>query len=135
MKKQFLNVFILLLLTTSGKMFAGTGSEPGNRSETTEVSQQKRSVKGTVVDPYNEPVIGASVVEKGTTNGIITDFNDEFTLSVDEGAVLEISYLGYKTKTVTVGNNNVLQIVLEEDTQMIDEIVVTGFGLSQKKPH
>ncbi|MCD7932165.1 MAG: SusC/RagA family TonB-linked outer membrane protein [Tannerellaceae bacterium] len=133
MKKQFLNVFILLLLTTSGKMLAAAGPEPGSELETREVSQQKRSIRGTVVDPYNEPVIGASVVEKGTTNGIITDFNGEFTLSVSDGAVLEISYLGYKTKTVNVGNNNILQIVLEEDTQMIDEIVVTGFGLSQKK--
>ncbi|MCD8043569.1 MAG: TonB-dependent receptor [Tannerellaceae bacterium] len=114
-------------------MLASTGPEPGNKLETNQVSQQKRSIRGTIVDSYNEPVIGANVVEKGTTNGIITDFNGEFSLSVDDGAVLEISYLGYKTKTVTVGNNNILQIVLEEDTQMIDEIVVTGFGLSQKK--
>ncbi|MDD4116424.1 MAG: SusC/RagA family TonB-linked outer membrane protein, partial [Massilibacteroides sp.] len=94
--------------------------------------QQKKIIKGTVVDTYGELVIGANIVEKGTTNGTITDINGTFSLSVADKAVLIVSYIGYLPQQVTVTGDN-LNIALKEDTQTLDEVVVTGFGLSQKK--
>lgn len=95
--------------------------------------QQTHQVKGVVLDNLGEPVIGANVVEKGTTNGIITDMNGAFVLSVTPDAVLEISYIGYVTQTISVKGKSVLNITLREDSQALDEVIVTGFGLSQKK--
>ena len=96
------------------------------------VAQQQGTVKGKVVDVNGEPIIGANIVEKGTTNGIITDIDGNFTLSVARGAVLEISYIGYVTQEVKV-TSNTLSITMREDSQALEEVVVTGFGLAQKK--
>lgn len=98
--------------------------------ETTQ--QQKQTITGVVLDNLNEPVIGANVVEKGTTNGTITGMDGEFTLSVALGAELEVTYIGYVNQTVPV-RGSVVNIILQEDTQLLGEVVVTGFGLSQKK--
>lgn len=84
------------------------------------------TVKGKVVDVKGEPVIGASVIEKGSTsNGIITDMDGNFFLEVKKGAIIEISYIGYKTKDVRV-NTTQLSIVIEEDNKMLEEVVVIG---------
>ncbi|MCE2616076.1 TonB-dependent receptor [Phocaeicola oris] len=93
----------------------------------------KQPVKGSVKDGKGEPVIGASVVEKSTTNGIITDIDGNFTLNVNPGAVLEISYIGYKTQTVNVSFSHPLSIVLQEDNEVLDEVVVIGYGTLKKK--
>ncbi|MCD7931168.1 MAG: TonB-dependent receptor plug domain-containing protein [Tannerellaceae bacterium] len=98
--------------------------------ETTQ--QQKQTITGVVLDNLNEPVIGANVVEKGTTNGTITGMDGEFTLSVALGAELEVTYIGYVNQTVPV-RGSIVNIVLQEDAQLLGEVVVTGFGLSQKK--
>ena len=97
------------------------------------VQQQTHIVKGIVVDNLGEPVPGANVVEKGTTNGIITDMDGAFSLTVAPDAVLEISYIGYVTQSVSVKGKSTLNITLREDSQALEEVVVTGFGLSQKK--
>lgn len=90
-------------------------------------------VMGVVVDEMGEPVIGASVVEKGTTNGIITDFDGNFKLTVSsDKALIEISYIGYQNQTVKYVPGQTLKIVMKEDTQTLQEVVVVGFG-SQKK--
>lgn len=94
---------------------------------------QTHIVKGIVVDNLGEPVPGANVVEKGTTNGIITDMDGAFSLTVAPDAVLEISYIGYVTQSVSVKGKSTLNITLREDSQALEEVVVTGFGLSQKK--
>lgn len=94
--------------------------------------QEKKRITGTVVDAYGESIIGANVVEKGTTNGTITDINGRFTLTVAENAALIVSYIGYLAQEVRA-TDELLSISLKEDTQTLDEIVVTGFGLSQKK--
>lgn len=94
--------------------------------------QQGRIVKGTVVDSYGESVIGANVIEKGTTNGTITDINGTFSLNVSPNATLVISYIGYLAQEVVATRDN-LSISLKEDTQTLEEVVVTGFGLSQRK--
>ena len=94
---------------------------------------EKQLLRGTVKDDKGEPVIGASVVEKGTTNGTITDIDGNFTLIVNPGAVLEISYIGYKTQTVNASFNHPLSIVLQEDNEVLDEVVVIGYGTLKKK--
>jgi len=98
-----------------------------------EAQQQKITVKGTVIDALGDPVIGANVIEQGSSaNGTSTDDNGQFTISVPQGAKLEVSYIGYVKQTVTV-TSTTLVITLVEDAQALDEVVVTGFGLAQKK--
>ncbi|MDL2255897.1 TonB-dependent receptor [Parabacteroides sp. OttesenSCG-928-G06] len=94
--------------------------------------QRGKTITGTVVDERGEAVIGANVVEKGTTNGEVTDINGSFSLSVSENAILQITYIGYITQEVIVGNKNMLSIVLREDTQTLDEVVVVGYGTKKK---
>jgi TonB-linked SusC/RagA family outer membrane protein len=91
-----------------------------------------KTVTGVVQDAEGEPVIGANVVEKGTTNGITTDADGRFTLQVASNAVLVISYIGYAPQEMPVGNNSSFTITMEEDTQMLDEVVVVGYGTARK---
>ena len=108
---------------------------PAWASETSmlEVAQQaKKQIKGKVVDATGETVIGANVLEKGTTNGVITDFDGNFVLNVSEGATLEISYIGYVTQTIKITNQTSLNIVLKEDSETLDEVVVVGYGTMKK---
>ncbi|MCD7930657.1 MAG: SusC/RagA family TonB-linked outer membrane protein [Tannerellaceae bacterium] len=106
---------------------------PSAPASTTPEEAQTRMIHGKVVDTTREGIIGANVIEKGNKNGTVTDWNGNFSLSVSENSVLDISYIGYNTTTVPVKGQNTLYIVLSEDTQLIEEVVVTGFGLSQKK--
>ena len=111
-------------------MGASTGaalaiSAPG--ADGVKITQQSETATGTVVDAMG-PVIGASVVVKGTTNGVITDFDGNFSIpGVKKGAILEISFVGYATKEVT-WNGTPLNVTLEEDTKVLDEVVVTAYG-------
>ena len=94
--------------------------------------QQTSKVTGKVVDTKGEPVIGANVVVKGTTNGTITDFDGNFSIEAPANAVLLVSYIGYVQQEVPVNNRTSLQIAIKEDTQNLEEVVVVGYG-SQKK--
>ena len=96
------------------------------------VQQQTKNVNGTVVDVNGDPVIGANVVVKGTTNGTITDIDGRFTIDADAKSVLNVSYIGYLTKEVAVGNQQTVRIVLLEDTKTLDEVVVIGYGTQKK---
>ena len=93
---------------------------------------QTRKIAGTVRDGNNDPVIGANVVEKGTTNGTITDINGQFSLDVKPGAVILVSYIGYLSKEIPVKEQTKLDVLLIEDTKTLDEVVIVGYG-SQKK--
>lgn len=93
--------------------------------------QDSKIVKGSIVDENGEPVIGANVIEKGTTNGVITDMNGNFSIEVTKGAVLQISYIGYETIEIS-SNQNLSKIRLREDNQVIDEVVVVGYGIQKK---
>lgn len=93
---------------------------------------QTRKVTGIIKDANGEPVIGANVVVAGTTNGTISDIDGAFSLDVPADAKLEISYIGYVTQVLPV-KGNTLNVVLREDAQALDEVVITGFGMSQKK--
>lgn len=99
----------------------------------TSVFAQTKQVTGVVKDATGETVIGASVVEKGTTNGVITDFDGVFKLTVSENAVLQISYIGYQTQEVKVAEKTTLDITLREDTEMLEEVVVVGYGAQKKE--
>ncbi|MDR2041739.1 MAG: SusC/RagA family TonB-linked outer membrane protein [Tannerella sp.] len=92
-----------------------------------ERQQDRRSIAGTVTDASGE-VVGANIMEKGTTNGTITDANGRFSLNVLPGATLVVSFIGYHTQEIAVGDRSSLDILLVEDTQMMDEVVVTAFG-------
>lgn len=94
---------------------------------------QGRQITGTVVDGTGEPVIGANVLEVGTTNGIITDLDGNFQLTVQPGAQIQISFIGFITQTIAVGNQTHLDITLKDDSQAIDEVVVIGYGVVKKR--
>lgn len=97
------------------------------------VQQNGRTIKGLVKDATGETVIGANVVIKGTTNGVITDIDGNFILSnVPDNAILQISYIGYLTQEIPVKNQNSFQIILKDDTQKLDEVVVVGYGTQKK---
>lgn len=116
MKKR-VTLLIALLLTSISYIYA-----------------QQLTITGTVIDKsLGDPVIGASVLVEGTTNGTVTDIDGKFSINASKGNVLNISYIGYQTQTIKLdGNQTVLTIQLGEDTQALDEVVVVGFG-SQKK--
>ena len=96
-----------------------------------EVQQSKR-VTGVVNDSYGS-VIGASIMEKGTSNGTVTDVDGNFSLNVNPGATIVVSYIGYKTQEIVVGNQSNFSILLEEDNASLDEVVVVGYGVQKKK--
>ena len=93
---------------------------------------QPKLVKGNVVDDKGLAVIGASVVESGTTNGVVTDIDGNYSISVREGSTLTISSIGYKTETITVGAADLYNVILAEDSELLDEIVVVGYGTMKK---
>ena len=95
------------------------------------ISAQKITVNGIVTDPANEPLIGASVLQKGSTKGTTTDFDGKFTLEVPSGATIVVSYVGYLTKEVAAKPN--LTIVLDENQQVLDDVVVIGYGSVKRK--
>ena len=94
--------------------------------------QQTKKVSGTIVDAMG-PVIGATVQEKGTSNGTVTDINGNYSLNVGPNATLVISYVGFKTQEVRVGNDSSIDVTLEEDNTNLDEVVVIGYGTQKKK--
>ena len=114
-KNRFLSLLLLFMAFVSVQVYA-----------------QDVKVSGTINDSMG-PIIGANVIEKGTTNGVITDVDGKFTLTVSsKDAVIQISYIGFTSQEFKVGNQTVFNIKLSEDTQKLDEVVVVGYG-SQRK--
>lgn len=94
---------------------------------------QNKSISGTVVDTGGEPIIGASVLVKGTTNGVITDLDGHFTLTqVPVTATIQVSYIGYKSQEIAVRDKSFIKVILAEDTEVLDEVVVVGYGVQKK---
>lgn len=103
-------------------------------STSMEVMQQTKRITGTVKDATGMEVIGANVIVKGTTNGVITDLDGKFSLEAAPGSIIEISYIGYMTQEIPVtAQTSDLQITLKEDSQSLDEVVVVGYGVQKKK--
>lgn len=96
------------------------------------IDQQANVIRGTITDEKGEPIIGASIIEKGTTNGIISDIDGNFSITVPANAILSISYIGYEPLEVQVTNQKTLNIVLKEDIKALDEVVVVGYGTMKK---
>lgn len=96
-----------------------------------EAVQQTKKITGTVNDALG-PIIGANVLEKGTTNGVITDVNGNFTLNVKPGATIVVSFIGYVSQEIKISNQSKLDITLREDAEMLDEVVVVGYGTMKK---
>ncbi len=97
------------------------------------VQQQDKNISGKVVDQNGEPIIGVNVVEKGTTNGVISDLEGSFSLNVASNATLVFSYIGYKSQEIKIDNRLLYNVVLKEDAEALDEVVVVGYGTALKK--
>ena len=107
LKKTFLSLALLLVSTI---MYA------------------QSEISGTVVDASGETIIGATVMEKGTSNGTITDFDGNFTIKVSEGTILVVSYIGYQTQEVPAQQG--MKVTLKDDAEVLQEVVVTGYQVS-----
>ncbi len=120
-------------------MFPGIASIAATESTTPDnplvsmVTQQNKKVSGVVYDTNGDPAIGANVIVKGTTNGTITDMDGKYTLEVPANAILQISYIGYNTQEIPVGNKTTINVNLKEDTQALDEVVVVAYGTQKAR--
>ena len=120
-------------------MFPGIASIAAMESATPDnplvsmVTQQNKKVSGVVYDTNGDPAIGANVIVKGTTNGTITDMDGKYTLEVPANAILQISYIGYNTQEIPVGNKTTINVNLKEDTQALDEVVVVAYGTQKAR--
>lgn len=125
MKKQLILFFSVLLLIP----FYGYAEKEANH----QVMQQTSKLRGIVKDEHGEALIGVNITVKGATQGTITDINGEFHVEAGRKAILIVSYVGYKTAEVPVNNQTYLSITLNEDSKMIDEVVVTALGIKRER--
>ena len=117
MKRLCVRLNVLILCMMAGINFA---------------EAQNKQITGTVTDEGGEPLVGLNVVEKGTTNGMSTTIDGKYSVSVPEGATLLFSYIGYIPQEIVVGNQNVINIRMAENTELLDEVVVVGYGVQKK---
>ncbi len=121
-----------LLMSAMALLGLGYSSNANAAGAPQEVQQATKKITGTVVDAQG-PVIGASVVEKGSSNGVITDFDGNFSLNVKPGATIVVSYVGYETQEIKVGDQSNFNVTLKEDDALLEEVVVVGYGVQKKK--
>lgn len=137
MKKTLLMAFPLLCLNLA--VLAGNDANDLDIRRTadvdgvTSVNQSTRKITGTVKDANGDEIIGASVVEVGTNNGIITDMDGKFELTIQPGSSIRISYVGFVAQTIEPGSRSNLQIIMQEDSQALEEVVVVAFGKMTKE--
>ncbi|MCD8270346.1 MAG: carboxypeptidase-like regulatory domain-containing protein [Parabacteroides sp.] len=129
-KEMAVNDLMKVLLENSGCTFTIQGSHILIARQA--VAENKNKIAGLVTDERGEPVIGASVLEKGTTNGTITDMDGKFMLEVSSGSALSVSFIGYKTLTVNIEGRRNINITLREDMEQLEEVVVVGYGTQKK---
>lgn len=109
-------------------------SKNDSSAKSTSVSQEeKKTITGRITDAKGEPLIGVTIMEKGTTNGSITDYDGNYTLSAASNAVLQFSYIGYQSVEMSVEGKTVIDITMNEDTEVLDEVVVTALGIKREK--
>lgn len=121
-----------LLCFTPANAISGNVASESQENNAVSIVQQANIVKGTIVDLLGEPLIGVSILVEGSTAGTITDIDGNFSLNANKGATLVISYIGYLTQKVKVGDGP-LKITMKEDTQQLDEVVVVGYGTTSKR--
>ena len=131
--QAFMKTAVACVLLSAGAVSLAAASDEG-MARMTEVVQQTKAVRGSVVDANGIPVIGANVMEKGTSNGTITDMDGNYTLNVSSSSVLLFSYIGYKTQEIPVSEvkGGRLNVTLREDSEIMDEVVVVGYGVQKK---
>ena len=120
------------MLICSGFIMSPVDMMAKDNFSTMRIQQENVTVAGTVKDMNGEPIIGANVLVSGSTVGTITDIDGKFSLTAPRDAVLDISYLGYKSQRVKVVSGTPLTVVLKEDSEQLDEVVVVGFGTQKK---
>ena len=98
-----------------------------------EINQTTKRITGTVTDSSGEPIIGANVIEKGTTNGVITDINGSFSIDLPVNKVIQISYIGYVSQDIRINSQTEIKVILVENSQTLDEVVVVGYGVMKKR--
>lgn len=125
-----MSIGLIALLTSMGGVYASPKAPSESRS-VAEAQQNKITVKG-VVEDVEGPIIGANIIEKGTTNGVITDFDGAFSISVAPNATLVFSYIGYDTQEIAVNGRTTINVTMSEDTQTLEELVVVGYGVQKK---
>lgn len=126
-----------LLLLCVGILIIGNANakklEGGNKSIIPQVVQQSFvKIEGQVLDDQKEPIVGATVREKGTSNGVVTDIDGKFILNVEPGSKILVSYVGFTNQEISIGNKRVFRIVLQENTEILNEVVVIGYGSIKK---
>ena len=121
-----------LMMSAVTFMGLGYSSNAYAAGDVQNVQQATKKITGTVVDAMG-PVIGASIMEKGTTNGTVTDFDGNFSLNVKPGATIVVSFIGFKTQEIAVGNQSTFNITMEDDNAVLEEVVVVGYGVQKKK--
>lgn len=137
--KRTLNAKSLLTATALTTMFLGGNALSANATTATGTAprplaeQQKNTIRGTVTDQAGEPIIGASIVIKGTSKGVVTDTEGRFTIDVPNGSTLEVSCIGYEKRVVKVGAQRNVSITLAEDTKSLSDVVVTAMGIRKEK--
>ena len=129
-----LKVLMLALILCSAGMYATSFDHYEFDVKAYGDPLQTLNISGTVLDSDNNPLPGASIVEKGTANGTQADFDGNFSITVtDQNAVLVVSYIGFSTQDVAINGQTQLQIVLQEDSAQLDEVVVVGYGTARRK--
>lgn len=124
-KMNLMFIFLLVAINLSAEIYANLGLSAQQ--------QQKKEISGRVIDESGETIIGANIIEKGTTNGTVTDFNGNFSLLIEDDAILHVSYIGYYQQDIPMSGKTSIEIVLVEDTKTLDEVVVVGYGTQSKK--
>ncbi|MDY9919380.1 MAG: TonB-dependent receptor [Proteiniphilum sp.] len=110
----------------------GKSEDNGKEIVTTIVQQQKKQITGKITDEQGESIIGANIVEVGTTNGTVTDIDGNFTLQVENDATIQVSYIGYLEQIISVSDQSNFNLILIEDTQALEEVVVVGYGVQRR---
>ena len=131
MKKNYYYSFVLLALLGMTSPQSAFADNEGIHAA--KAVQQAKKVTGKVATATGEPVIGAAVLVKGTTNGTVTDLDGNFQINAEVGNILEISYIGYETFLIKVGAGNNYNVTLQEDAETLDEVVVTAMGIKKER--
>ncbi|MCC8198339.1 MAG: SusC/RagA family TonB-linked outer membrane protein [Tannerellaceae bacterium] len=134
-------LFMLMLCTTYFTAFAESSKTTGvdlnvgysSGNEIAPITQQSKKISGVVSDEFGDPLIGVTVLEKGTQNGTVTDMDGNYTLEVQNNATLVFSFIGYNAQEIPVGSQSVINVLLKEDVQQLDDVVVVGYAIGNKR--
>lgn len=130
-KRVLVSTSLMMLIAGSAWAVPAQG-ENSDVQAVTSITQQRKTIKGVIKDATGEPIIGANVIVKGSTIGVITDIDGNFTLEVPTDGILQISYIGYLPQEIKIGNQTSFNIEMKEDSKTLDEVVVVGYGVQKK---